>query len=104
MAKKARSISSAGFMTNFLITAKQTINFKYSDGKTEKRSQSSTTGFNTIDISPMVNMGVDYKLTEKIHLSAEHTFRFGLSKTKDAPVIEKLWNAGLALVISYGFK
>jgi len=52
----------------------------------------------------MVSMGVDYKLTDKIHLSSEPTFRFGLSKIKDAPVIEKLWNAGLALGISYGLK
>ena len=101
---KARFISSAGFMTNFLINVKQTSNYKYSDGKTEKKNQSSTSGFNKIDISPMVSIGIDYKLTDKIHLSAEPTFRFGLSKTKDTPVKEKLWNAGLTLGISYSLK
>ena len=101
---KARFISSAGFMTNFLINVKQSTNYKYPDGKTEKKNQSSTSGFNKIDISPMVSIGVDYKLTDKIHLSAEPTFRFGLSKTKDAPVKEKLWNAGLVFGISYDIK
>jgi len=101
---KVRFISSAGFMTNFLVNVKQSINLKYSDGKTEKKNQSSTSGFNKIEISPIVSIGVDYKLTDKIHFSAEPTFRFGLSKTKDAPVKENLWNAGLALGISYSLK
>jgi Outer membrane protein beta-barrel domain len=101
---KIRFISSAGFMTNFLISVKQSTIYKYSDGKTEKKNQSSTSGFNKIDISPMVSIGVDYKLTDKIYLSAEPTFRFGLSKTKDAPVIEKLWNVGLVFGICYDLK
>ena len=79
---RTRFISSAGFMTNFLLNVKQSTNYKYPDGKTEKKNQSSTSGFNKIDISPMVSIGVDYKLTGKIHLSAEPTFRLGLSKTK----------------------
>ena len=101
---KARFISSAGFMTNFLLNVKQSTNYKYPDGKTEKKNQSSTSGFNKIDISPMVSIGVDYKLTGKIHLLAEPTFRLGLKKTKDAPVKEKLWNAGVAFGISYDLK
>ena len=98
---KARFITSAGLITNFLINVKQSINFKYSDGRTEKKNQSSTSGFNKVDISPMVSIGVDYKITDKIHLSAEPTFRFGLIKTKDAPVKENLWSAGLVLGFFY---
>lgn len=94
---KAHFTSAAGFMTNFLINIKQTNNYTYSDGNTEKKNQSSTTGFNKVDISPMVSIGVDYNLTDKIHIIAEPTFRFGLLSTKDAPVKEKLWNAGLNL-------
>lgn len=101
---KTRFISSAGFITNFLIGANQSTNYKYPDGKTEKKNQSSTSGFNKIDISPMASIGIYYKLTEKIHLSAEPAFRFGLIKTKDAPVTEKLWNTGLVFGISYDIK
>ncbi|MBS1755487.1 MAG: PorT family protein [Bacteroidetes bacterium] len=101
---KVRFISSAGFMTNFLINVKQSTNYKYSDGKKEKKDQSSNSGFNKIDISPMASIGVDYKLTDKIHLSADPTFRFGLIKTKDTPVKEKLWNVGLVFGISYDLK
>ena len=98
---KARFISSAGFVTNFLINVKQSIDYKYPDGKTDKKTQSLTAGYNKIDISPIVSIGIDYQLTDKIHLSAEPAFRFGLNRTKDVTVREKLWNAGLAFGISY---
>lgn len=101
---KTRFISSAGFLTNFLIHEKQTTNYKYTDGRKEKRNQFSTSDFNKIDISPMLSVGIDYKLTNRIHLSTEPTFRFGLIKTKDAPVKEKLWNVGLVFGFSYDLK
>ena len=82
-------------MTNFLLNVKQTANYEYSNGKTEKKSQFLKSGFNKVDISPMLSVGVDYKLNNKIHLFAEPTFRYGVIKTKDTPVTEHLWNAGL---------
>lgn len=91
-------------MTNFLLNVKQSVVYKYSDGKTEKENQSSTSGFNKVELSPLVSFGIDHKLTDKIHLSAEPTFRFGLTKTKDAPVQEKLWNAGLVFGVSFDLK
>jgi len=101
---KVHFISSAGFMTNFLINVKQTNIYTFSDGKTEKINHSSTSGFSKVDISPIVSIGVDYKLTDKIHLSAEPTFRFGIIKIKNTPVEEKLWNAGLVFGLSYELK
>jgi hypothetical protein len=49
----------------------------------------------------MVSAGVDYKLNNKMHLLAEPTFRYGIIKTKDAPVTEHLWNAGLNVGFYY---
>jgi hypothetical protein len=98
---KARFLSSIGFMTNLLLNVKQTHNFEYSNGKTEKKTQSSTSGFKKVDISPMISVGVDYKINNKIHLQAEPTFRYGVIKTKDAPVTENLWNAGLNIAFYY---
>lgn len=101
---KIRFLSSIGFTTNFLLNIKQTNNFEYSDGKTEKKTQSSTSGFKKVDISPMISVGLDYKLNNKIHLQAEPTFRYGVIKTKDAPVTENLWNAGLNVGFYYAIK
>ena len=80
------------------------MHYEYSNGNTEKKSQSSTSGFNQVDISPMLSVGVDYKLNNKIHLYAEPTCRYGVVKTKDAPVVENLWNAGLNFGFYYALK
>jgi len=101
---KVRFVSSVGFMTNFLLNVKQTSNYEYANGKTEKKSQSSKSGFKTVDISPMISVGIDYKLNNKIHLLAEPTFRYGVVTTKDAPVTETLWNAGLNVGFYYALK
>jgi Outer membrane protein beta-barrel domain len=101
---KVRFISSIGFMTNLLLNVKQTNNFEYSNGKTEKKTQSTTSGFKKVDISPIISVGIDYKLNNKIHLLAEPTFRYGAVKTKDAPVTENLWNTGLNVGLYYALK
>ena len=101
---KVRFVSSIGLMTNILLNVKQTANYEYSNGKTEKKSQSSKSGFNKVDISPMLSVGVDYKLNNKIHLFAEPTFRYGVIKTKDTPVTEHLWNVGLNVGFYYALK
>ena len=101
---KVRFVSSIGFMTNFLLNVKQTIHYEYSNGKTEKKSQSSKSGFKKIDISPIISVGIYYKLNNKIDLYAEPTCRYGVVKTKDAPVTENLWNAGLNFGFYYALK
>ena len=98
---KVRFVSSIGFMTNFLLNVKQTTIVEYSNCKTEKNTQSTTSSFKKVDISPIVSIGIDYKLNKKFHLLAEPTFRYGVIKTKSAPVTENLWNAGLNIGIYY---
>lgn len=101
---KVRFLSSIGFMTNFLLNVKQTSYYEYANGKKEKKSQSAKSGFKTVDISPMISVGIDYKLNNKIHLLAEPAFRYGVVKTKDAPVTETLWNAGVNVGFYYALK
>jgi hypothetical protein len=101
---KVRFLSSIGFMTNFLLNVKQHTNYEYADGTTQEKSQSSKSGFNKIDISPMISIGIDYNLNNKLHLFAEPTFRYGIIKTQDTPVSENLWNAGLNLGFYYALK
>jgi hypothetical protein len=98
---KVRFISGIGVAANFLLNVKQTFKYEYADGKTEKKSQSSKSGFRSVDISPFVSIGVDYKLNDQFLLFAEPAFRYGLIKTKDAPVTEKLWSAGLNIGFYY---
>ncbi|HKC35345.1 MAG TPA: outer membrane beta-barrel protein [Chitinophagaceae bacterium] len=100
---KIRFLTSVGFMTNFLLKVKQTNILEYSDGRTDKNNQS-ITGFKKIDISPMISFGIEYKINEKTKVIAAPTFRYGVLKTKDAPITENLWNAGLNIGFYYRLK
>jgi len=101
---KLRFFSGIGFMANFLLRARQTTFLEYADGNTDKKKQSATESFKKIDISPMISFGIDYTITKKIHLIAEPTFRYGVIKTKDAPIAEYLWSAGLNMALYYRLK
>ncbi len=96
-----RLVSGIGVTTNFLLNVQNRNNFEYSDGKKETTKSKGTDGFNKIDVSPMISFGIDYKLTNTIHLSAEPTFRYGLIKTTSTPATENLWNAGVNLGLSF---
>lgn len=102
--EKVRFITGIGFITNLLLNVKQTTNYEYADGRTEKKSRSSTSGFNKVDLSPVISIGIDYRLNKKIRLFAEPVFRYGIIKTNDAPVTEHLWNAGLNLGFYHALK
>ncbi len=101
---KARFVSSAGFTTNFLLNASQTAQLEYANGRTEKKRQTSPENYNKIDLSPMLSVGLLYKLANNIYFTAEPTLRYGLLKTVDAPVKEHLWSAGLNLAVYHTVK
>lgn len=101
---KARFVSSAGFTTNFLLNASQTAQLKYANGTKEKKRQTSPENYNKIDLSPMLSLGLLYKLANNIYVAAEPTFRYGLLKTVDAPIEEHLWSAGLNLAVYHNIK
>lgn len=101
---KTRFVSGVGFMTCFLLIAKTTTTYYFSNGNRQVMSQSNTSDFNKVDVSPVLSLGIDYQLTKKTHLSVEPTFRYGLISTKDAQVIEHLWSAGVNVGVNYTLK
>jgi hypothetical protein len=94
--EKLRFHAGFGLMANLLLDATVTSYEEYAHGRTGKTVESAG-GYRSIDVSPMINLGVDYTLTKKIYLSAEPTFRYGILPTRDAPIAEHLWSAGLNL-------
>jgi hypothetical protein len=92
---------SAGFMTNFLLKARQTYIYGYADGRTTENSLSTARSYNKIDISPMISAGIDCAINDKIRLAAEPTFRYGIISTKNASLTEHLWSIGLNVGIYY---
>ena len=96
-----RFVSGIGVTTNFLLNVQNRANYEYLDGKKETKKETNTDDFNKIDISPMISLGIDYKLSHSIHLRAEPTFRYGIIKTTSTPIAENLWNAGMNVVLSF---
>ncbi len=101
---KLRFISSVGFTTNFLSSVKHNTKYEYADGRTDNGKQSSTSGLKKVDISPTISAGIDYKLNDKIYLIVEPMFEYGVIKTRDTPVTEHLWDAGINIGFYYGLK
>lgn len=96
-----RIVSGIGVTTNFLLNVQNRANYEYPDGKKDIKKDKSEDNFNKIDLSPFFSFGIDYKLTNAIHLRAEPTFRYGILKTTSTPITENLWNAGVNLAVSY---
>ena len=96
-----RLISGIGVTTNFLLNTQVRTIIEHPDGKKKTTKKDGSFEYNLIDLSPMISLGIDYKLTSTTHLRAEPTFRYGIIKTDHTPIKENLWNAGLNLGVSY---
>jgi len=102
--KKIRFITSAGLATNIFIKETLSSIIDYSDGTSEKYSQQSSDENNTVNLSPFVSAGIDYKLNERNNLRIEPTFRYGVLKINNYPISDYLWNAGLNISYYFGLK
>ena len=92
---KIRLLSSVGIITNWLLQVKQSTVLAYADGRMESSKQSSKEDFNRLDLSPIVSVGIDYRFSDKLYLSVEPAFRYGLLKTAKSTIAEHLWSAGV---------
>ena len=99
-----RVVSSVGVSTNILMNASQTNVYEYQDGSSDKSTQASSESFQTINISPMISLGVEKRIKDKSFIRIEPTFRYGILKIIDAPITANLWSAGLNLSYYFGLK
>jgi hypothetical protein len=97
-------IASAGLTTNILLNSSQTGIFEYEDGSQGKETHDQEYKFKSLNISPTISAGIDYRISNKINLSVEPTYRYGLLKIIDTPVSAYLWNSGLNITCYYTLK
>jgi len=102
--KKMRFLASLGLMPGMLVRSTHDMVGKNLEGNSITRSFNQTDDFKKFLLSPIVSLGLDYKISDKINLSAEPTFRYGVMKLIDAPVSAHLWSAGLNVAIYYTLK
>jgi hypothetical protein len=75
--------------------------FEYADGRTSKDKHSSTAHYNKIDISPMISLGLEYKINKQLRFTAEPVFSYGIIHLTDLVLKENLWQAGLIIGVYY---
>jgi len=96
-----RFITTAGLTTNFLIQDTKVTVSEFSDGRKEKEKDSSDINYEKLNFTVTFSAGIDYKLSDKMNLRIEPTFRYGILKTTELPVTDYLWNGGLNVSYYY---
>jgi Outer membrane protein beta-barrel domain len=96
-----RFFYSAGLAFNILLEGEATGIFEYADGSKDKSTGPATTNEKKLSLSPLLSAGIDYRFKPNMHFRLAPVFRYGITKMIDAPVSERLWNAGLNLGFYY---
>ena len=99
--KKVRFCTSAGITTNFFIKETQTLVLVYSD-RTTRETNPTMYNYKSVNISPTISAGIDYKINDRTNLRVEPTFRYGVLKIIDAPLTAYLYSGGLNIGYYYG--
>lgn len=99
--KRLRFLGGIGLVTNIFLKEMVTKYYYYSDHTDKKRT---ATGFNynTINLSSVVSIGIDYKINNRMNLRLEPTFKYSLLKMTPTPVVPYLYNAGLNVSYYFG--
>lgn len=99
--QKVRFFTSIGLITNILVQATNTSIFE-ENGKVTKDTDKSTWDYNRINLSPMLSLGIDYKINNQMNLRVEPTFRFGALKIIDTPITSYLYCGGINVSYYFG--
>jgi len=101
---KFRIVAGAGLSTGILLKANITQIMKTEGEKREKKKADQGYSFNRINISPLISVGIDYTVTDKLNLRCEPIVRYGAIQIIDAPVTSYLWNVGMSFSCYYKFR
>ena len=102
--KRIHFVASIGVTTNILLNATQTNVFEYENGDAKRNTVDQPNDYNPVNLTTTISAGMDYKISKKINLRVEPTFRYGLLKIIDTPVTAYLWNGGLNIAGYYAIK
>lgn len=89
-----RFFSSVGLVSNVLLSATETTQIDIS-GKPQKSTDKQEGDFKRFNLSPMMSLGIDYRLTPKTNLRVEPTVRYGIFPVESSVLKTNLYNVGL---------
>jgi hypothetical protein len=100
--RRLRWTGSAGLINGLLLDAREELRFIHPDGAESHNNHNVKAGFRPYNLSVSLSAGMDWQIVERIHLKAEPTFRYGITKIIDTPVTARLWNLGMTVGLYYG--
>ncbi len=92
---KLKISADLGIITGFFLHYTNTYDVFDPNGKLTEQKTKTYSGFNSLNFSPTVSLGLSYDFNKRSGISLEPTYRYGLVKIKKAPVHEYLWSIGL---------
>lgn len=99
--KKVRFFTSVGLTTNIFIKATSTGVLVYSN-HTKRETIPISYNYKKVNISPLISVGIDYKINSRMNLRVEPTFRYGVLKLMDTPITTYLYSGGLNISYYFG--
>jgi hypothetical protein len=102
--KRIQFVTRVGIAANILLSSNEITILKYPDGSKKRQTQDQLYDYRKLDISPTASIGIAYKISNKICMKIEPTFRYGLIKIIDSPVTGYLWNGGLNISCYYSLR
>jgi|ERR1035437_598426 opacity protein-like surface antigen len=100
--RKFKAYINAGFVFNLFEKAENTsIESGNSNTTTSSNDMSK---YNSLNISVLGGIGLEYKCSDKVSLKLEPSFRYGLYRIIEEPITAYLWNAGVNVGVNYYFR
>ena len=90
-----------GNRLNVLVRANEVVVWT-ENGIIHKSTNNETKNCNRVNLSPMLSLGIDYKINDKMNLRVEPTARFGVLSVLDGSIKEYLYSGGLNLSYYFG--
>mgnify|MGYP002399471335 FL=1 len=93
--KRLQVAPSGGLVFNLFLNQGLLTYSYYETGEVRKTKTQLQDDVRKMNLSVQLGMGLRYRFNERLKLMAEPVLRYGLFKSADTPVAEKLWTAGL---------
>jgi len=101
---KLRFFAAAGLAVNFLVNAANTGIIKGYEPENGKNTTQLTAYYNRVNIMPLAEAGIDYKINNRMNLKVSPSFRFGVMDVNISQSIIKtfLFNGGINVKYYFG--
>jgi len=99
---KFKAYIKAGFVFDFFEKA-VTTSIEQDNNNTTSWSNDYSR-YNTLNISALGGIGIEYKCCNRISLKLEPSLKYGLYRIVETPITAYLWNAGVNVGVNYYFR